>query len=207
MKLAYVPKKKLTEFRNEMIKDFLNKDKKGIKNRLNAFETYGLKWFQDHSPRIQDWVSLEKRWGRALINLEDIPKKDRIFEKGELRSKNTIIRVIWMMNHFLEFIHKEYPHKFPHFKLNPVKKQHFGKLKEAREDRKLTRQRVKIDDISWEKIKKSLYQEDNIDLRILILCREFGLRRNEALMLKNSSMKKHSLFITCLLYTSPSPRD
>jgi integrase len=196
IKLAYIPKKAIEEFQKEMIDDFVNDDKKGIKSRINAFTEYGLWWFQNRTVKLQDWKDHEKRWGKCLLNLDkDIQDDERIFPEGELRSKNTIVRVIWMMNHFLEFIHLKYPHKFPHLKMNPIKKQFFTKLQNERKKRNLARQRRKIDDLSWKKIRTALEKKENIELRILILCWEFGLRRNEALSLTKKNMKQNSLYI------------
>lgn len=203
IKTAYLPNRVALEFIENTKSEFLNEQKKDITNRLNNFVRCGLNWFQNQSSKVYDWPKLQKRWGHCLLNIADnIKEEERIFEKGTLRSRNTILRIIWLMNKFMEHLHKEYPHRYPAIKFDPISSSQFRQLETKRKNRKEYKERRTINDLDWQKIKKLI--EKDPQLKILKLCWEFGLRRSEALALalepKNNSdiisaMCEDSLYI------------
>lgn len=193
-KSALIPKTAVLAFEVEIRTNFLNKNKKEINNRLKAFKRYGLKWFDEIEPNPLKWKQREYEWGQALLNLNDlIPKKNKIFQHGELRSKNTIIRVIWMMNKFLKYLYDNQPAKYPLITLNPISNADFAKLERRRKYLNLVRRRRHINPDHWKIIKPHL-KKDN-DLAIIELCYEFGLRRNEALRLERQFLCIDNLYI------------
>ncbi|MGH1469214.1 MAG: tyrosine-type recombinase/integrase [Bdellovibrionales bacterium] len=203
IKTAYLPNRVVLEFIENTKSEFLNEQKKDITNRLNNFVRCGLNWFQSQSSKVNEWPNLQKRWGHCLLNLADnIEDEERIFEKGTLRSKNTILRIIWLMNNFMEHLHKEYPNRYSAIKFDPITPRQFAKLEKTRKNKKDYKKRRVINDLDWQKIKKLIAKDPQ--LKILKLCWEFGLRRSEALALalepKNnsdiiSSMCEDSLYI------------
>ncbi|MDC1174556.1 tyrosine-type recombinase/integrase [Bacteriovoracaceae bacterium] len=178
-----------------MIRDnFLNEDKKDIDQRLSRFIMCGLNWFQEQTEKVNEWKKFEKRWGECLINMSsNIKQRERIFPEGELRCKNTLVRVVWLMNQFMEYLHGEYPNKYPPIKFNPITKAQFNSLLKERKRRNLVNKRGHIKLDHWNIIKEGIKNDPH--LKIVQLCFEFGLRCSEALALSISNMFIDNLHI------------
>lgn len=182
LKESYIPRVHVIKFQRMVRENFLNKDKKDIDYRLGNFIMYGLNWFQEQTEKVNEWKKFEKRWGECLINMSsNIKPRERIFPEGELKSKNTLVRIVWMMNQFLEYLHEVYPNKYPPMRFNPISKSQFNSLLKERKALELVRERTHIKDSDWIKIQEAI--KDDPHLKIIQLCYEFGLRRSEALSL------------------------
>jgi hypothetical protein len=178
LKEAYIPRTHVLKFFNLIKSEYINDDKKDIETQLNNWIRYSLNWFQAQTPKVENWKKLERKWGKSLINVDDgISDKDRVFPKGELRSKNTIIRIIWMTNKFMQYLHETYPNKYPPTEFNPISKSQFRQLLKLRKGQDTYKQRRAIDSKTWKRIKTAI--KDDPQLSILQLCWEFGLRRSE----------------------------
>lgn len=194
LKESYIPKAHVVKFQRMVRDNFLNDDKKDIDYRLGNFIMYGLNWFQEQTEKANDWKKFEKRWGECLINVSsDIKPRERIFPEGELKSKNTIIRIIWMMNHFLEYLHSVYPNKYPPIKFNPISKSQFNSLLKERKKRNLVHKRGHIHPDDWIKILEAIKEDSH--LRIIQICYEFGLRRSEVLALTVENLYIDNLYV------------
>ncbi|MCB0368114.1 MAG: tyrosine-type recombinase/integrase [Bdellovibrionales bacterium] len=206
LKEGYIPRVHVINFCREVKNNFLNDDKKDIENRINGFINYGLNWFQNKTHKVNEWKKYDKKWGQCLLNYnEDIKDSDRIFPLGELRSKNTIIRVIWLMNKFMEYLHQQYPNKYPPTYFDPITNSQFRSLEMIRKQRGLVRDRKHIKSEHWEIIKRNI--ENDPHLKIIEICYEFGLRRSEALALSSvENLFKDNLFVKeqvkCIDYTN-----
>ncbi len=211
LKESYIPRTHILNFCRTIKANFLNDDKKDIENRLNSFINYGLNWFQDQkTPKVNEWKKFEKRWGQCLLNYSnDIKDSERIFPKGELRSKNTIVRVIWLMNQFMEYLHEQYPNKYPPTRFSPISNSQFRSLEKLRKAHNLVKKRGHISEEHWLTIRDRIREDEH--LKIVELCYEFGLRRSEALALSvNENMYIDNLYIKqqvkSLDYTEEPPR-
>ena len=138
VKTAYLPNRVVLDFIDNTTSEFANDQKKDITNRLNNFVKCGLNWFQNQSSKVNEWPKHQKRWGICLLNMaNNIEDNERIFEKGTLRSKNTIIRVIWLMNKFMEHLHKEYPHRYSAINFDPISPGQFRQLEKKGKTKKI----------------------------------------------------------------------
>ncbi len=179
-KTSFVSKQDIFKFWQQIRSEFVNQDKKDINNRYQNMIRYGLEWFQRQTAKPNSWKALDKKWGIALLNTDlNMKAKYRIFPEGELRSKNTIVRVIWMMNKFMIYLNEKHPHKYPLIEFNPITKSQFAGHLKQRKTRNMVTKRCHIPDDKWAVIRDRLRIDPH--LKILELCYEFGLRRSEAL--------------------------
>lgn len=191
---AYLPNRVLLDFIEKTKAEFLNDEKKDINNRINNFIRCGLNWFQKKSHKVYEWKKYEEKWGQCLLNMADnIEDEERLYEEGDLRSKNTLLRIVWMMNKFMHHLHKEFPHKYPLIEFDPISNSQFKSLEIKRINAPDYREREMINELHWHKIKKEISKDNQ--LKVLILCWEFGLRRSEALALTVDSMFEDNIFI------------
>ena len=145
VKKAYIPSKHLEDFLKDTKNNFANEDKKEIKSRLNSFQKYGLEWFQKKEVNPLKWKLYDKEWGICLLNLNpEISNESRIIPAQELRSRNTIKRIIWMMNKFLEYLNDVEPNKYPLITLNPLSRSQLASLEFERKTRNMIRIRGHI---------------------------------------------------------------
>lgn len=121
-----IPRSKVLKFCRLIQKEFVNDDKKDINCRLNNFIKCSFEWFQARDPNPNNWKKFERQWGRCLLNTDaSIKDYERIFPENELRSKNTIIRIIWMTNKFMEYLHEIYPNRYPLYYFDPIRPSQF----------------------------------------------------------------------------------
>ena len=194
IKNAYLPRTLVQKFYQETLDNYNNTKKKDIETRLEAFNKYGIEWLTNKDPNPLKWKKFEKEWGKCLLNMVDtIKQQDRIFPLGELKSKNTLVRVVWLVNHFLEFLYNENPLKYPLIVLTPITKADFARLEQIRKSRDLVKIRSHINPDHWKIIQKKI--KDDPDLCVIELCYEFGLRRNEALALNKESLYSDNILI------------
>lgn len=166
---------------------------------------FGLHFFMVklgvHSPR--DWKKHEGLWGRSLLNKDDsgLADEHRLFKPGERKASRTLSYIVFEMNRFLRYLHSQRPDEIPLLKLDPLDRKTKTTHDAGRELAGEIDKSKYVSEEHWGLIKQALVT-DNVALApLVLLCRAYGLRRNEGLAVTRDCLKNDHLDVVKQLKT------
>lgn len=141
-----------------------------------------------------DWHQHQHIWSKYLLNrADDLKDEWRIFEKDRIVSSKVLKYIVNEMNRFCRFLHNQKP-DIPALTFEPLSKAALKDHKARRKLKGVKHNAQYITPVHWEKIREEL--DENEWKYPILLAFYYGLRRNEAMGLELSDVKKSCLFLT-----------
>lgn len=188
---AFIDQKMMDKYHDFLLTQIPNE--KDANTLFGYLKRYALNFFIGRMNLINPlhWHQNQHIWGKYLLNRDNnLDDKLRVIPKGEILSSKVIKYTINELNRFSGFLHLQKP-DIPQLTFMPVSKAALKEHKATREIRGLKKQPQYIDPVHWKLLMPHLMKADWGKPIILAFC--YGLRRNEAMGLETSDIKKGCL--------------
>lgn len=189
------------EFLNDYYEDYLRPKIPAAKDAqtLNKYlREYGIHFFVTKLGLADplDWKRHEHLWARSLLNTDpDMPPELRIFPEKRYLAGKVLRQIVFEMNRFLAFLHNQRPSEVPPLLFAPLSRVQITNHDAMRKLLGEVDSSKYVSNEDWLKIEQALEGRD-IPWRFPIqLAYYYGLRRNEALGLEPTSLRRDYLFV------------